>query len=553
MKPTSDPKPATDAVGSPVWRRRVYGLLIVVAASMVLGRILSAELVYEPGLSRSWPDDPDHPRRPWPAAAPRAMPTFSSNDRSRWAAVRALVDEGTWVIGRRDKQVVISSVPAALAAADTLQLAVLLQVGLDRRIKSDRGIIFEDGWQSVDKMLNPATLEYYSTKPPLLTFLVASEYWLLKHAFGWSLQDSSLGGERDQRFSVVRVCLLTLNLIPFLIYLALLAQLVERFGQTDWGRLFVIVAACFGTLVTPFLVSINNHTVAACSVLVAVYATVRILSGGGWGWFVLAGFFAGFTAVNELPAAAFTVGLTVLLLIRLPRQTMLAFVPAALVPAVALLALNYAELGEFNLGYSKIESEWYDYEGSHWRNLPDKSKRGIDWAKNKEDKATYAFHLLLGHHGWLSLTPIYLLALAGLGLGVRYICKALQLSRDRKGAVGERPLPYGRGSAGAASYQWAELAVCTALLSLVVIGYYIYKSDNYSGWSNGPRWLLWLSPLWLLTLLPIVDRLGQTRSGRTMCLVLLALSVLSAHYWDWNPWRHPWIYNWMDSRGWIPY
>jgi hypothetical protein len=110
-----------------------------------------------------------------------------------------------------------------------------------------------------------------------------------------------------------------------------------------------------------------------------------------------------------------------------------------------------------------------------------------------------------------------------------------------------------RGSDEKALRQWAELAVSTAVLSLVVIGYYIYKSDNYSGWSNGPRWLLWLSPLWLLTLLPIVDRLGQTRGGRTLCLLLLALSVLSAHYWDWNPWRHPWIYNWMDSRGWIPY
>src|SRR5579884_895511 len=165
MKPTSDPRPAVDAVGSPVWRRRVYGLLIVVATAMALGRILSAELVYEPSLSQSWPNDPDHPRRPWPATVPRAMPTFSSNDRSRWAAVRALVDEGTWVIGRRDKQVVIASAPAALAAADPLQLAVLLEVGLDRRIKSDRGIIFEDGWQSVDKMLNPATLEFYSTKP----------------------------------------------------------------------------------------------------------------------------------------------------------------------------------------------------------------------------------------------------------------------------------------------------------------------------------------------------------------------------------------------------
>ncbi|HEY7330448.1 MAG TPA: hypothetical protein VH592_22600, partial [Gemmataceae bacterium] len=115
------------------------------------------------------------------------------------------------------------------------------------------------------------------------------------------------------------------------------------------------------------------------------------------------------------------------------------------------------------------------------------------------------------------------------------------------------PLRCVRGSDDVALRLWAELAVSTALLSLVVIGYYIYKSDNYSGWSNGLRWLLWLSPLWLLTMLPIVDRLGMSRGGRIMCLVLLALSVLSAHYWDWNPWRHPWIYNWMDSRGWIPY
>ncbi len=57
----------------------------------------------------------------------------------------------------------------------------------DPEIGKDSGIIFEDGWQSVDKMLNPDTLEYYSTKPPLLTFLVACEYWLLKKAFGWSL------------------------------------------------------------------------------------------------------------------------------------------------------------------------------------------------------------------------------------------------------------------------------------------------------------------------------------------------------------------------------
>ncbi|HEY7428838.1 MAG TPA: hypothetical protein VH682_31700 [Gemmataceae bacterium] len=580
-------------------RRMVYVLLIAVATAMVLGRILSAELVYEPTLSRNWPDDPGHPRRPWPATAPRAMPTFSSNDRSRWAAVRALVDQGTWVVGRRDKQVVIASAPAALAARDPLQLAVLLEAGYERRIKSDSGIIFEDGWQSVDKMLDPATLEYYSTKPPLLTFLAAGEYWVLKKAFGWSLQDATPGEERDERFAVVRVGLIAFNVVPFVVYLWLLARLAERFGATDWGRLFVVAAACFGTLVTPFLITLNNHTLATCSILVAVYATVRIQSspspqpsppGGGegrvrgWRWFVLAGFFAGFTAVNELPAFAFVVGLGLHLLVRFPRRTLLAFVPAVVLPVAALLALNYAELGNpWDIGYSKFGGPWYEYEGSHWRNLPDQSKRGIDWAKNKEGRGAYAFNLLLGHHGWLALTPVYLLGLGGMGWGVRCLLGGSppqpqppsprvrekeerspnNFSPEAEERIRESPplTPSGEEGLGMRESEdnqlpprlWTELAVSTLLLSLVVIGYYIFKSDNYGGWTNGPRWLMWLSPLWLLAALPIADRLGRCRWGRALCIILLVLSVLSAHYWDWNPWRHPWIYNWMDARGWVPY
>lgn len=522
-------------------RRTLYALPIVVAAAMAMGRILSAELVYEPSLSRQWPDDPKHPRRAWPTTAPRAMPAFSSNDRSRWAAVRALVDEGTWVIGRRDPQT-----------------------------GKDSGIVFEDGWQSVDKMLNPNTLEFYSTKPPLLTFLTACEYWVLKKTFGWSLGDD----ESNHRFDVVRVCLLTFNVLPFVVYLWLLARLVEQFGATDWGRLFVVTAACFGTLVTPFLISLNNHTLATCSVIVAVYAAVRILSSllqreegerrTPWRWFLVAGFFAGFTAVNELPAMAFAVGLGLLLVLRFPKRTLLAYVPASIVPVAALLTLNYAELGELKPGYSKFGTVWYEYEGSHWKNLPDKSKRGIDWANNRESKGAYAFHLLLGHHGFFSLTPMYLLALGGMGLAAwRLLAKSPPHPQPLSPEAGERgadlsPLPPagGEGLGGetaAESRTWAELAVATALLSLIVIGYYIYKSNNYGGWSNGPRWLMWLSPLWLLTLLPFVDRLGVRRWGRMLCLALLALSVVSAHYTDWNPWRHPWIYNWMDSRGWIPY
>ena len=396
-------------------------------------------------------------------------------------------------------------------------------------------------------MLNPVTLEYYSTKPPLLTFLVACEYGVLKKAFGCSLDDET----PDAHFLVVRVCLLTFNVLPFVIYLFLLAHLAERFGTTDWGRLFVVAAGCFGTLVTPFLITLNNHTVASCSVIVAVYALVRILSASRahWGWFVVAGFFAGFTAVNELPAAAFALGLGLILLARFPKPTLLAFAPAVLVPVAALLVLNYSELGEISLGYSKFGGPWYEYEGSHWRNLPDQSKRGIDWAKNKEGKGAYAFNVLLGHHGWFSLTPTYLLTLLGMALGVRYLLPMASgvASAPRETDLGALTRPR------SPERLWAELALSTLLLSLIVIGYYLFKSDNYGGWTNGPRWLMWLSPFWLLTMLPIVDRLGQRCWGRAFGLVLLGFSVLSAHYWDWNPWRHPWIYNWMDARGWIPY
>src|SRR5262249_50223812 len=160
--------------------------------------------------------------------------------------------------GRRDGLWKERSAVLPLAAADPLQAAALSAVGQDYRgRRGDSGIVFEDGWGTVDKVLHPSRLEYYSSKPPLLATLVAGEYWLLKKLFGWTLTENP--------FEVVRVVLTTINVLPFVLYLWLLGRLVERYGSTDWGRLFVMAAACFGTLVTPFLLSFNNHTLAAAS------------------------------------------------------------------------------------------------------------------------------------------------------------------------------------------------------------------------------------------------------------------------------------------------
>ena len=73
---------------------------------------------------------------------------------------------------------------------------------------------------------------------------------------------------------------------------------------------------------------------------------------------------------------------------------------------------------------------------------------------------------------------------------------------------------------------------------------------NYGGGTSGLRWMFWLAPLWLLTMLPMADILSRRRWTRALALVLLALSVLSASYPTWNPWSHPWLMNLTQNLNW---
>ena len=64
---------------------------------------------------------------------------------------------------------------------------------------------------------------------------------------------------------------------------------------------------------------------------------------------------------------------------------------------------------------------------------------------------------------------------------------------------------------------------------------------------------MWLTPLWLLTMLPALEWLGQRRWGRWLAYALLAWSVFSVSYPAWNPWRQPWLYNLLESGGYVAY
>src|SRR5262249_55054364 len=181
---------------------------------------------------------------------------------------------------------------------------------------------------------------------------------------------------------------------------------------------------------------------------------------------LLAGFFAGFTACSELPATSFLVSLFLILFWNDSKKALMLYLPAAALPIAFFFFTNYWALGQLKPAYGEFGGPWYEYEGSHWLTKPGEVRHGIDFAFEHENKAAYAFHLLLGHHGLFSLTPIFLLGLAG-GVGT-----LVSLARTRASGVSYDP---GSGNTNTGTLTRPArrnglIAGLTMMLLVVVVG-----------------------------------------------------------------------------------
>ncbi len=489
----------------------------------------------------------------------------SANDRSRWATVRSLVDEGTYRI--------------------------------DNVIQGGQAI----NWHTIDQVRHlgeDGQLHAYSSKPTLLPTMVAGVYWCLKKLTGWEITERTL--------LVPRLVLLFTNVIPWGVFLFFLAKLIDRVPVRDWSRYLVLGVAGFGTYLTTFSVTLNNHVPAAVCVTVASYFLCRI-----W-WkqrsdvvcFFVCGVMAALAVAFELPALAFAAVCGFSCLLRSVKGSLLGFVPGAVLVAVGLLGTNYLAHGEWKPAYGHrsdgdliatvngdfesvldegqlpVEFEealpetlqfrvsqvargdwptlaestnrwvvgnrsnglrfaivqakaskafeirewgnWYEYPESYWLASRLETKSEVD--RGQEDRLLYAFHVLFGHHGVFSLTPVWMLSFAGM------VCLLFQ-----------KRLPL----------RWFGLftIAITAAVFVFYVGVRPAMDRNYGGVTSALRWVFWLAPLWLVCMLPIVEWMGRTPRGRWVCVLLLLVSGLSAFYSVQNPWVHPWLYEVWEITG----
>ncbi|MCA9051599.1 MAG: hypothetical protein KDA89_22830, partial [Planctomycetaceae bacterium] len=467
-----------------------------------------------------------------------SQPLQSANDRSRWCTVWSLGERGTWYIDEIDQN------PA---------------------------------WSTIDKVRHRESEDqpwhFYSSKPPLLSVAVTGLYLIEKATLGYSLTDHTV--------TVTRLLLVLINGIPMIAALCSFRRNLHLLGASGAAVAAMLLIAGFGTMLNPYLTTLNNHTPGAVSLMFCLTAMnrLRLCRESLRRDMAVIGFTAALTVCFELPAALFGIlsFLFVLLtisgsslnraavaqrdetrdaavpisefptagrmfrnvcdmipwgkdLLQNVRLAAVSYVPAALIPLAAFFVTNIDCTGGVKPFYAYYGTEKYRYvhEGipSYWMD-----PQGMD--ANQESTGTYLFHCVLGHHGLLSLSPILLLTPAGWWMSLR---------RKASGANGTRAAEF-------------SFPVIGSVLTVVVLAFYLSRTQNYNygGNSAALRWMLWLIPLWLYGMVPIVDRLLRRKRGWIAVFALLIPSAWSSFYSLQTPWRPNWIFQQLEDAGVIDY
>ena len=522
-------------------RWAIFWLLIICSTAVVTARIWQVQAV-------SYGQD---------------VPFLSANDRSRWCTIRSLGDHDTYAI-----DVVLAS---------------------------------EDGyaWDTIDKVMHwgrDFRPHFYSSKPTLLPTLLTYPYLGIKYLTGWTLENDT--------FQVVRWMLLICQVIPLVLFFWSIGKISELVAESEWTRIYLMGCAVFGTFVTTFAVSLNNHLPAVSLVSLSLYALVMIWIGKAdrAGWYFLCGLTAALAAAIEIPAVSFLVLAMTMCLLCSVTRTLWAFLPPALLVAAAFFMTNHIahqtwepayahrsdgpmltivdEVNEEQLKRGEVSTRLADSLMTVREDLtPDlfREVRVLQGAWPVDDSRVRNRWIMYFDEATL---PLVLVQRAdGFGVAVHEWNNWYEypgsywLNENEEKSLIDRGEPwltrylfhFTLGHHGVFSltpiwllaifgmfplcvssrYRLRLLGCAIVAISLVVIAFYVTRPTidrNYGGLCCGPRWLFWLIPMWLLAMIPALDAISVSRPMRFIALVLLAISVAASFYAWSNPWVHPWIY-----------
>jgi hypothetical protein len=388
---------------------------------------------------------------------------YSDNDTSRMATIESLVHRGTWAI---DDSPFTRTVD---------------------RIKVGE--------------------HFYSSKPPVLSFVGAGVYYVLHNSFGFTLQ--ATGCEPDRIPTHCRALLeadeadwayfaltLLLSSSPATLILAFIYRLARKRGFANGSSLALVLTLGLGTALFPFSTIFLNQVPSAAGLFVAFYVLLTHEHPTRRQLF-LAGFCATLAATIDLSAGAFLLGLFIYVALR-HRSKAIWFMLGGIGPALLTVILDY-HITNTPLP-PHMYPQGYNYEGSFF-------KASVAGHQRSDDVLDHAYRLLVGDYGVLAFYPITLVYLYALGCAVRS-------ARENE--------------------RWIAWTVAGSTLAYVA--YFALFTNTFGGLVYSPRWLL--NPVPLLALFAVADPALYRPRWRVGLVGLLAIvSVVSAYKGALNPWQ----------------
>lgn len=259
------------------------------------------------------------------SATNNEVPFLSANDRSRWSAIAALTQEGRWEI-------------------DTI-----VEI-LDSKGKSKL-------WNTIDMVRHrgeDGKEHSYSSKPPLLTLMLAAvtkPVMMVVHA----IRGKQL---TEDPFLVGRIVLVLVNLIPLALWWCFLHRWLERHIPIPWTRMIILSLAIWGTYLSTFTVTLNNHIHGAIFFSISLAFAWQIMRAAQasakapWLAWMFLGSSAAMTVACELPALAWAAAIGAIVFLADWRRMLLGFGLGSGLIAAAFLLTNYWAHGDLRPPYS---------------------------------------------------------------------------------------------------------------------------------------------------------------------------------------------------------
>ncbi len=496
-------------------------------------------------------------------ATNKETPFLSANDRSRWCTIAALIEDRSFVIDRF----------------------------LEKRDSKGKSRT----WYTIDMVRKPeadGTEHYYSSKPPLLSAIYAAVCSPLSAVLNHRLSDAP--------FLVGRALLLIVNLLPLAMLWFAFANWIRRSTEDTWSRWVLLSMVLFGTFLSTFSNTLNNHFPAAFCMIASLWSLECLLDQPKQSKvsYLLLGFFASLTVAFELPALAWLCIVIGLVAIRIGVKPALLTVLGSLPVAIAFAATNYIAYGDLQPPYAhrevlgsqlatmKIAESPNPAEPPAMAELSTlvseaklpiaepfalrSARRAATWefsGTNPNDSKqptrlavvpTAAGWSIHRWNDWYDYPKSYWLPenKRGVDLGepsqVHYAIHVLVGHHgifsltpfwfvSLIGAVFVLLRPKSSGT------WWLTLAIST--VSLICLLFYLTRpliDRNYGGVCSGFRWIFWLAPAWIWLACQGLEIMRRSTVGRGLVMIAVAISIFSATYPWANPWQHPWPYAWLD-------